>query len=302
MTVLDAAYERLKDAWVEDRRGFVNHGPMACEALFAMGLDEEVVAWANRSAQPHRARTDHRSRGGVITAWQDHLGQFFLLDEWITHFEHTIDEVGWRDTVATWAPRLMPSLETKLFHALIRTAHATRAVENADTSPRRHELAVALGYWASRYGDGRRMIPPAVTTPHLETDLGVDEIRTEIAELAAGAAHRFVASPDVFTLHGVTGAMAVHLLAGHVPAPAAKAALARLESAHRDLFGSNVLGHKVVAPAADHQGIDRTTVATHAAHTGDVHAVKLAEAALRGLDATGDPVFAAAAEVVTGWA
>ena len=121
---------------------------MACEALFAMGFDEEVVTWANRSAQPHRARTDHRGRGGVITAWQDHLGQFFLLDEWITHFEHTIDEVGWRDTVATWAPRLMPSLETKLFHALIRTAHATRAVENADTSPRRHELALALGYWA----------------------------------------------------------------------------------------------------------------------------------------------------------
>jgi hypothetical protein len=159
MTVLDEAYERLKGAWVEDQRGFVNHGPMACEALFAMGLDEEVVAWANRGAQSHRARTDHRACGGVITAWQDHLGQFFLLHGWVTHFEVTIDKVGWRDTVATWAPRLMPSLETKLFHALIRTAHATGAVENADTGPRRHELAVALGYWAAGYGDGRRIIP-----------------------------------------------------------------------------------------------------------------------------------------------
>jgi hypothetical protein len=302
MTVLDEAYERLKTAWLEDQRGFVNHGPMACEALFAMGLDEEVVAWAYRSAQPHRARTGHRGRGGVITAWQDHLGQFFLLDEWITHFEHTIDEVGWRDTVATWAPRLMPSVETKLFHALIRTAHATRAVENADTSPRRHELAVALGYWAARYGDGRRMTPTEVTTRNQETDLGVDEILKEIADLAARAAHRFVASPDVFTLHGVTGAMAVHLLAGHIPAPAAQAAFTRVESAHQDLFGSKVVGSQVEAPVADHKEIDRTTVATRAAHTGDVHAVKLTEAALRGLDATGDPVFAAAAETVTGWA
>jgi hypothetical protein len=229
---------------------------MACEALFAMGLDEEVLAWANRSAQPHRARTDHRGRGGVITAWQDHLGQFFMLDEWITHFEHTIDQVGWRDTVATWA---------------------------------------------ARYGDGRRMIPPAVATPNQETDLGVDEIRKEIAELAAGAAHRFVASPDVFTLHSVTGAMAVHLLAAHLPAPVAKAAFTRLESAHR-LFGSKVVSSKVEAPVADHQRIDTTSVASRAAHTGDVHAVKVTEAALRGLDATGDPVFAATAETVTRWA
>jgi hypothetical protein len=146
------------------------------------------------------------------------------------------------------------------------------------------------------------MIPLAVPTPYQETDLGVDEIRTKIAELAAEAAHRFVASPDVFTLHGVTGAMAVHLLAGHVSAPAANAALARLESAHRDLFGGGVVVRPVEAAVADHTRIDRTTVATRAALTGDVHAVKLTEAALRGLDATGDPVFAAAAQTVTGWA
>jgi hypothetical protein len=47
---------------------------------------------------------------------------------------------------------------------------------------------------------------------------------------------------------------------------------------------------------ADHKGVDRTTVATCAARTGDGHAVKLTEAAL------GDSVFAAAAETVTGWA
>ncbi len=46
--------------------------------------------------------------------------------------------------------------------------------------------------------------------------------------------------------------------------------------------------------------VERNTLAVLAAETGDEHAVKLTEAALRGLDTIGDPVFAAAAELATG--
>src|SRR5439155_24492599 len=114
------------------------------------------------------------------------------------------------------------------------------------------------GYGAARYGDGRRIIPPAVMTAYQEADHGVDEIRTKIAGLAAGAAHRFVASPDVFTLHGVTGAMAVHLLAGHVPAPAAIAALARLERSIPNLFSEDESGLEPVGlqPPAEPGSLD----------------------------------------------
>jgi hypothetical protein len=74
------------------------------------------------------------------------------------------------------------------------------------------------------------------------------------------------------------------------------------EALFANLFRSRVVVSQIEAAVADHTRIDRTTVATCAARTGDVHAVKLTEAALRGLDATGDPIFAAAAETVTGWA
>ncbi|HET6186849.1 MAG TPA: hypothetical protein VFE59_07590 [Trebonia sp.] len=50
---------------------------------------------------------------------------------------------GWPAVVQTWVPRLMPGLRTALFHGAIRTAHAVRAIDAADTEPRRGELARA---------------------------------------------------------------------------------------------------------------------------------------------------------------
>ena len=35
---------------------------------------------------------------------------------------------------------------------------------------------------------------------------------------AADGARRYLARPDIFHLHGVTGAMAVEILAAHIPA------------------------------------------------------------------------------------
>ena len=55
----------------------------------------------------------------------------------------------------------MPALRTALFHGAIRTAHAVRAIDAADTPPRRGELARALGYWAARYREGQ----PAPAAP-----------------------------------------------------------------------------------------------------------------------------------------
>jgi hypothetical protein len=40
-----------------------------------------------------------------------------------------INEDGWPDAVATWVPRLMPALRIALFHGVIRTAHAVRAID-----------------------------------------------------------------------------------------------------------------------------------------------------------------------------
>jgi len=95
--------------------------------------------------------------------------------------------------------------------------------------------------------------------------------------------------------HRATGAMAVQILIGHIPATAATAALAQVHAEHAALYAG-------VAPAdephpASPPGGELTEAAVRSL---DPHQVKLVEACQRGLAATGDPAFAAAAETVTG--
>ena len=45
-----------------------------------------------------------------------------------------------------------------------------------------------------------------------------------------------VARPDILHPHGVTGAMAVEILVGHIPATAAAAALAQVQAEHAVLY------------------------------------------------------------------
>jgi len=104
----------------------------------------------------------------------------------------------------------------------------------------------------------------------------------------------YVSQPSIFALHGVTGAMAVNLLSGHVEPDHAAAALAQLEAEHLGLY-------RDITPAAlgDTVGEWDGQVIDTAVGSFDPHQVKLVEACLRWLDLTGDPRFTAAARVVT---
>jgi hypothetical protein len=48
-----------------------------------------------------------------------------------------------------------------------------------------------------------------------------------LVRAAADGTHRYLARPDIFHLHGVTGAMAIEILAAHIPATDGAAALAQ---------------------------------------------------------------------------
>ena len=50
-----------------------------------------------------------------------------------------------------WIGRLLPATPSAGAHGLIRTAHALRALADAETSLRVEELGVALAYWAAYY-------------------------------------------------------------------------------------------------------------------------------------------------------
>jgi len=280
---LDEAFERMAAASFELPNGFVNHGAMACEALASLGCTDDIDSWARRFARAGGAVVEPVAPAGF--EWQNALGDYRRLAEWIGYFARAVDDDGWSAVVQTWVPRLMPGLRTALFHGAIRTAHAVRAIAAADTPPRRGELARALGYWAARYHAGQ----PA------STEGAVDDVRLAVVHAAADGARRYLARPTISHLHGVTGAMAVEILAGHMPSTAAAAALAQVRAEHASLYRdtspadqphpANLRGHELAQTAV---------------HSRDAHQVKLVEACQRGHDATGDPAFAAAAQTVTG--
>ena len=150
---LDEAFERMAAASFELPNGFVNHGAMACEALAMLDCAGDIDSWARRFARAGGASVDPVVPAGF--EWRQALGDYQRLGEWIGYFTRAIDDDGWPAVVATWVPRLTPALRTALFHGAIRTAHAVRAIDAADTPPRRGELARALGYWAARYREGQ---------------------------------------------------------------------------------------------------------------------------------------------------
>lgn len=295
-TTLDEAFERMAaSSAFELPNGFVNHGPMGVEALAAMGLEDRIDEWARRFE-----RVPGPAVQGVPAPafeWKAALGDYGLLPEWIGHFQAAIEDDGWPEVVETWVPRLMPALSAKLFHGAIHVGHSVRALTAADTGPRRTELARALGYWAARFQPGRPTGGTAEASSSPESDSPDAPLRAAVAAAAAGAARRYLEAPTIFNLHGVTGAMAVDLLVDHLSLAAGAAALAQVHAEHAALYAGGEIQEQVkAAGAAEAQLVEA------AAASGDVHSVKLVEACRRGLEITGDPVFAAAAETVTGLA
>jgi hypothetical protein len=280
---LDEAYDRMARSAFELPNGFVNHGPMACEALAALDCDDVIDGWARRVARS--AGTTDDARAPMDFGWEDALGDRRRLPEWIGHFERVIADEGWPAVVEVWVPRLMPALAVALFHGAIRVAHAVRAIDAVDSPARRAELARALGYWAARYNVGQ---------PVTEA-VDVDDARGAIVDAAADGARYYLSRPNIVNLHGVTGAMAVELMADHIPPRAAAAGLAQVHAEHAALYrGADPTERAEPVGASD----DR--LARVAADSRDPHQVKLVEACRRGYAATGDAIFAAAAETVTG--
>jgi len=147
---LEEALERLAATGPEFAGGLANHGPMAAEALHALGRAEAVEPWVD-SYRP-RLGPHPSSRDPIRSEqWQDALGRIDRVGDWIVFFGQQLSEGPWPSVLSTWAANLAPGLVGAATHGLIRTGHAVRSLSRKDTPARRHELAEGLAYWAARY-------------------------------------------------------------------------------------------------------------------------------------------------------
>ena len=167
--VLDDALDRVSGLDFEIPNPFVNHAPMACEALVALGFEGSLNDWvqtfeASMGQAVHPVIPKWRSD----FEWKDVVGDYRLLPEWMGYFERAIDDDGWRSVVSVWVPRFMPGLVAALFHGVIRTAHAVRALEGVDTPSRRAELSRALANWATWLQIGQPIADIRAGTHHAQ--------------------------------------------------------------------------------------------------------------------------------------
>jgi hypothetical protein len=257
---------------------------MACEALAALSLDSVIEDWVERF------ETSMREAVQPVTpnwhgdfGWKDLFGDYRLLPEWTGYFGRAIDEEGWRVVVEGWVPRLMPGLAAALFHGVIRTSHAVRAIDVADTRARRAELARALGNWAVWFSPGEPT----------DESVGFDDPGLAVLEAAALGAGCYASEPNIFNLHGITGAMAVHLLGGHLSAADTRAAVTQLRAEHGSLY------RDVVPRIGDGDARWDEAIVVAASNSYDSHQIKLVEASFRAFQITADPAVLLAAQMVT---
>ncbi|MEV7325333.1 hypothetical protein [Streptomyces sp. NPDC093970] len=299
---MNGALERLGSVGYEHGRSFVNHAPMAAEALAHMGYADEVPAWVEGHLRSHSFHDVPERRFALDPAdeadWRQALGDFGRVADWTALFERELAESPWTEVLARWWPRLLPGMSGVLTHGVIRTAHAVRAVVTAgdDNPMQRAELAQGLGYWAARHSEGGVIVgerpgEEAGGQGGGDATAALDGLVAEFSGIYATLA----LNHPVPLIHSVTGPAAVRLVVEHLPQdqrwPSYRVARA-VSRTMLDWF------HAVPRPAAPlPEAPDPAALFAEAVQIGDEHAIKLAEVAVRHEAWAPDPRHAAAAQV-----
>ncbi|MFH8444949.1 hypothetical protein ACH4D3_27500 [Streptomyces sp. NPDC018026] len=315
------ALERLRPVGFEHGRSFVNHAPMAAEALAHMGYADEVPAWIERNLRS-RSYHDVPERRLPIDPddpddWRAALGDFSRVADWSALFERELALSPWTAVLARWWPRLLPGMSAVLTHGVIRTAHAVRAVAAASGDNRLQlgELAQGLGYWAARHsthgivadpdgvpGPGDAAGPPArhgEPGGRDEAPDGRDEVTRALDALVAEYSGIYATVSQrhpVPLIHAVTGPAAVRLVVGHLPPAQRRPSYLTARAVSRTMLDwFHATPHPAAPLPADTAAL--AEVFARAVEIGDEHAIKLAEVAVRHEAFAPDPRHAAAAHL-----
>ncbi len=331
----DEALQLLRGTGSEVAGGVApNHGPMAAEALVALGRDDDVVAWADRYRRKLNAMPP--SRSPITTeGWAEALGAIDRFADWVAFFRTQLAEASWRAVFREWIGRLLPATPSAGAHGLIRTAHALRALGATETPLRVEELGVALAYWAAYYrelpgtprlagaldlGDALGRIPlflsgqprpgmPREVYLHVmqaqgeEFSAAVDgaaepeSVEDALSSLTEAGARLYLANASrqpLVLLHTVTASAALRLLLPHVPAGLHTTALAYL---WQNVAATAAAYGDERRPERDVWPLqEESGIIEHSVATDDPHALKFAEACIREYRLNPQPVYLAAAE------
>lgn len=254
MSDLDQVLRRLQQTALEYGGGLSNHGPMAAEALEALGHEALIPAFVDVYAP----RLPELPTGEPIEPAHQEASLGNGADgDWVATLLATLEDESWDALLERWLPKLLPGLFAAATHGALRTAHAVRAVGAEATPVRAREVAFGLAYWASRHqvlpgrpgsapvpGRGPAAllaalepVPPAERAPGFFDaavrvldgrddfaraidgfDPSADDPSALLSELCATAAGLYLAHPEmrIAYAHCITGPSALRLLAGHL--------------------------------------------------------------------------------------
>jgi hypothetical protein len=313
--------------------GLSNHGPMAAEALAHLGRHDAIPGWVSR----YRTRLDEApppARPLSEAAWPDALGKADCFPEWLALFEREIADRPVAAVVGEWVPRLLPGSVGAATHGLIRTAHGLRALGQADTPPRRLEVANGLAYWAASYAElpgpplliGHEgpaaaladlpYLPEEAPQPMLisdrvaAVDMIADEFEQGVAslgwtggavdlldQLATGGSAAYLRNADaggtIGLLHAVTAPLSCEMVLPWLAEEDRDAALGYVWQAAAALHVA--YDNDRITPVGAGAPPSRDDLVDRAVASGDEHAIKLTEAALRSFGRSGDAVLMLAA-------
>jgi hypothetical protein len=328
---LDEALARLASTGPEYAGGLSNHGPMACEALLRLGRADAIGPWLD-AYLPHLEEAPGHGRPLASDEWEGALGAAGRYPDWVALFEQEMSARPWADAVAAWVPRLVPGSIAAGTHGLIRAAHATRALAEAETPQRRCELAAGLAYWAAEYRALQGAPAPSGALTVSQALIGAPTLpvgergRGVISEVAAKASQMdgFAASVDALGpptsvdgalseltssmagwylancehdpvpfVHGVTAPAALRLLLPYLPAGATGTAFAYVWQACAAIRSAFAVERPCVDVGVEPPSGEQ--LGERAVEVGGAHAIKLTEACLRENALRADPAYLFAA-------
>jgi hypothetical protein len=316
---LDAVLERFAVTGPEFGGGLSNHGPMASEALVALGRADAVERWAEEYASQ---LVEHPESRNPIARndWREALGDVARVGDWIPFFEREIADQPWAVVLENWVPRLSPGIMAAATHGILRTAHAVRALGAGETPARLHEFAEGLGYWAARYQElpGRpgtsQRLAIADAVAHVRRNAGAQQGRLLIfdavraldeehfgpaidlvtangrhdlfiSELTSVFARLFIVNASnaaIGFVHTVTAPSALRTLEPHLSAETSELAMRYVWQACAAIYATyGRVDSGDLLGVIEPQPFDREELIERAIATRDEHAIKFTEACLR---------------------